>query len=173
LKACRLKCKTPRIVEQYNKELQEQMEHHHLASQLESLATQANTRQLTCMQQREYETFDALTTKSKLLAKVQCQKLPVGQVLWCPNLSKAISQILYWKGIRKRLLHGQVGNQLLHRLACKGNIQHWPKHLQFDETIQKTIQKSYKRYGQLKEDKGRCDMWLASLIDTQATTLQV
>jgi len=50
-------------------------------------------------------------------------KTTVGQVLWCPNLSRAIAQILYWKGIQKRLSNGHIGAQLLHRLACKGGSQ--------------------------------------------------
>jgi len=66
----------------------------------------AYNRCLMHVQQQEYEDIDVLTTKSKLLAEEKYWKLPVGQVPWCPNLSKAITQILYWKGIRKKLLNG-------------------------------------------------------------------
>jgi len=73
------------------------MEQHQLAAQLDALNMQTNNGCLTCAQQQEYEEIAVLTAKSK----VQCQKLSVGQVPWCPKLSKAIAQILYWKGIQK------------------------------------------------------------------------
>jgi len=67
-----------------------------------------------------------------------------------------------------------LGAQLLHRLAHKGGMQHQPEHLQFDkEKVQSNIQKAYKCYSNLKNDKNRCDTWLASLIKAQATALQV
>jgi len=56
----------------------------------------------------------------------------------------------------------------------KGGIQHQPKHFQLDkDTVHVQIQKAYKRYGKLKNNKNRCDTWLASLVEVQATALQV
>jgi len=112
--------------------------------------------------------------KSKTQAEAHCQKLPVSKVLLCPRLSKAIAQILYWKEICKRLLHSQIGAKLLHQLTCKGGMTHQTEHLQLDmDKIQSCIQKAYKCYGTLKNEKNRCDTWLASLIDAQAMALKV
>jgi len=60
-------------------------------------------------------------------------------------------------------------------VAPQASMQRWqPEHLHLEQdTIQSKIQKAYKCYGRLKEDKGRHNTWLASLIDTQATALQV
>jgi len=41
------------------------------------------------------------------------------------------------------------------------------------DKIHSSIQKAYKHYGNLKNDKNRHDTWLASLIEAQATALQV
>jgi len=113
-------------------------------------------------------------TKSKTLAEAQCWKLPVGKVPWCPRLSKAIAQILYWKGIQKQLLNSWIGSKLLHHLTCKGGMKHLTGHLQLDmDKIHLCIQKAYKHYGNLKNNKNRCGTWLASLIKAQVTALQV
>jgi len=117
LKARRLQCKDPRIVKRYNKELHKLLEQHRLVERLQVLSNQTQDQRINCAQQREYEEIDALTTQAKILAEAQCQKLPVGNVPWCPRLSKVIAQIWYWKGIQKRLLKGRIGAQLLHCLA--------------------------------------------------------
>jgi len=169
-----LQCRDPRIVERYNNALHQLLEQHGLVERLQALSNQTQNRRITRAQQREYEEIDALTTKAKILAEAQCRKLPVGNVPWCPRLSKAIAQIWYWKGIRKRHLKGRIGAQLLHRLARKGGMQHQPEHLQLElDKVTVQIQKAYKRYTKLKNDKNRRDTWLASLVEAQATAQQV
>jgi len=174
LKAWRLQCKDPRIIEYYNKELHKLLAQHRLVKRLQVLSNQTQNWRITRTQQREYEEIDALTTQAKILAEAQCRKLPVGKVPWCPQLSKVIAQIWYWKGIRKRLLNSQIGAQLLHHLACKGGMQHQLEHLQLNTNkVNANIQKAYKCYTKLKNDKNRWDTWLASLVEAQATARQV
>jgi len=98
LKARRLQCRDPRIVERYNNALHQLLEQHGLVERLQALSNQTQNRRINRAQQREYEEIDALTTQAKILAEAQCRKLPVGNVPWS-RLSKAIAQIWYWKGI--------------------------------------------------------------------------
>jgi len=53
-------------------------------------------------------------------------------------------------------------------------MQHQPEHLLLElEKVTAHIQKAYKRYTNLKNDKNRRDTWLASLVEAQATAQQV
>jgi len=119
LKAWRLKCNNPRIITKYNDVLQQQLEHHNLPRCIECLTSQVRHNRLTRQQKWDYEAIDHLSSEAKRHAESKCHKLTVGRVQWCPQLTKAIAQILYWKGIRKCHTGGHIGAQHLHRLAKK------------------------------------------------------
>jgi len=81
--------------------LQEKLSQHHLPQRIETLTQQVRHNRLTRKQQNEYEDINQLIMEAKKYTESKCQKLMVGQVPWCPQLTKAIAQILYWKGIYK------------------------------------------------------------------------
>jgi len=103
LKARRLKCKDPQIIQKYNKVLQQQLDIQKLPQRIEQLSLQTRHHRLTKQQQWDYEAIDRLSTDAKRHAKSKCRKLTVGWVQWCPQLTRAIARILYWKGLWKRL----------------------------------------------------------------------
>jgi len=51
--------------------------------------------------------------EAKRGAENHCQKLKRGQVQWCPQVTAAINQILFWKSILKRELGGKAGLSVL------------------------------------------------------------
>jgi len=101
LRARRLKCNDPRIVNKYNEALQEKLELHNLTQRMENLTQQVRNNRLTRKQQREYEEIDRLSSEAKKYVETKCQKLKAGHVQWSPQITKAIAQILYWKGLQK------------------------------------------------------------------------
>jgi len=119
LQARRLKCNDPRIIKKYNDILQLQLEAHQLPQRIERLTSQTRHHHLTRQQKWDYEEIDRLSSDAKRYSETKCRKLTVGKVQWCPKLTRAISRILYWKGLRKRLTGGNIGAQYLHRLAKK------------------------------------------------------
>jgi len=128
---------------------------------------------LNRQQQWDYEEIDRLSSDAKQHAESTCHKLTVGRVQWCPQLTKAIARILYWKGIRKCHTGGHIGMQHLHCLAKKGGTLHSLEHLQLAiTTIETHICQAYKQYAKLKKDTGRRDTWLKQLIAAQAQEQQ-
>ncbi len=79
----------------------------------------------------------------------------VGNVQWCPCITKAIARIQYWKGIKKQINKGHIRAKYLQRVAKKGGVLHHTEHLQLGaETIKAKIQQAYKAYQRLKNDTG-------------------
>jgi len=99
LKARRLKCEDPRIVTRYNQDLEKALNLSNLPDRLQALEKSVAGHRLTRKQQKLLEAIDEETTKAKLTAEQMCRKLLVGKVQWCPQLTKAIARILYWKGV--------------------------------------------------------------------------
>jgi len=93
------------------------LELYHLEQHIENLTQQVWNNCLTRKQQWEYEDIDCLSSEAKKYAETKCQKLKVGHIPWCPQITKAIAQILYWKGIWKRKRGGHIGSQQLQHLA--------------------------------------------------------
>jgi len=96
--ARRLHCKDPQVVTRYNNLLWESLQSTQLAWRASELSQQTSMR-LTQSQQIEYESIDKATTELKRYAENKCRKLKAGTVPWCPQVSKAINRILYWKGL--------------------------------------------------------------------------
>ncbi len=96
--ARRLHCKDPCVVARYNDLLWESLQETKLAQQATELLNQMGVR-FTISQQLEYESIDKKATELKRHAENKCQKLKAGTVPWCPQVSKAINHILYWKGL--------------------------------------------------------------------------
>jgi len=95
------------------------------------------------------------STASKLFAEAKCCKLTVRQVPWCPRITMAITRILYWKGLKKRILGGHIGAQHLQHLAKQGGIQHGTENLHLEEQqISAKVRQAYKSYQCLKMRQG-------------------
>jgi len=86
------------MVARYNDLLWESLQETKLAQHATELLQQTGMR-LTISQQLEYESIDKAATKLKQYAENKCRKLKAGTVPWCPQVSKAINRILYWKGL--------------------------------------------------------------------------
>jgi len=87
--------------------------------------------------------------EAKKYTKSKCRKLMVGQVLWCPQLTKA-------KGIYKWIQGGHIGSQYCQYKAVKGGVTHQIEHMDLaPEHIKSKIRQAYKLYLRLKNDKGR------------------
>ncbi len=133
LKACRLKCKDPRIIARYNLALEQELTSQNLPSCMQELESQAKSYQLTRAQQLALEAINRETTCAKLLVECLCWKLTVSKVQWCPKLTNAIVCILYWKGIRKCIQNGRIVAQYLLQIVKKGGLSHHPEHFDLTE----------------------------------------
>jgi len=91
--------KDPRVVARYNELLWESLQEAQLAQQARELSQQMGVR-LTRSQQLEYESIGKAATELKRYAENKCRKLKAGTAPWCPQVSKEINQILYWKGLQ-------------------------------------------------------------------------
>jgi len=57
----------------------------------------------------------------------------VGAVQWCPKVTQAIAQILYWKGIKKHQGGGHISTKYLACLAKQSGTSHNQEHLDRQE----------------------------------------
>jgi len=119
----------PWIVEQYNKFLAEEINWQELAQWLEGLVKQVTGKWLTRANQRILEDIDQAATAAKLVAEQHFHKLKIGKVPWSPSLTKVITMILYWKGIRKCLQGGHIQAKFLWCLVNKGGATHSQDHI--------------------------------------------
>jgi len=119
LKARQLKCEDPRIVAKYNLMLEMELTSQNLPCWMESLVEQVKGHRLTWAQQRKLENIDRETTCTKVMAEWNCQKLTLGKVQWCPQLTKAIACILYWKGIKKESREEELWHNIWQDLLRK------------------------------------------------------
>ncbi len=67
----------------------------------------------------------------------------LGNVPWCPQITKAIAQILYWKGIQKRTRGGHIG---AHYLQCMANHRGLCQQIEHLQHADNKMQQAYKHY---------------------------
>ena len=79
----RLQCKLSHSVKAYNKNLQQYIRIHKLATRAQALKENA-CQPLTDRQQKEYEEIDKLMTEGMKQSELQCRKLKMGGVQWTP-----------------------------------------------------------------------------------------
>jgi len=150
--ARRLQCKDPRVVNRYDNTLSEKLKEDNLAAKVSTLAAEIKIR-LTNNQQEQYEAIDKAATEYKRHAEKTCRKLHAGAVQWCPLVSHAIYQILYWKGMLSRKQGCAIGCSVLRTRAKKASIeQHVNNFSLAPQVIQDHIREAYKRFNQLKAD---------------------
>jgi len=116
--AHQLQCRDPRIVQWYNTILWEALQWDSIAEKAQKLATQVN-KHLSTAQKEEFKTIDRAATEYKWHAEKQCRKIRASAVPWCPQVSKTINRILYWKGLQNRLTGKRIGSSVIKRWAKK------------------------------------------------------
>jgi len=123
---------------------------------------------LTKRQQELYKAINKAATKYKRHAK-KCRKVHAGVVQWCLQVSRAIYQILYWKGMLSCKQGCAIGSSVLCARAKKARIDQHAQNFQLaPQDIQAQIRKAYKRFNQIKADPERRDTWIAGIIQVQA-----
>jgi len=142
-----LHCKDPRVVvSRYNDILWESLQETKMAQCAQELLKQAGVR-LTLSQKLEYESINKTTTELKRHTENKCRKLKAGTVPWCPQVSKAINRILYWKGLNNQLKGCAIGSSVLWQRAKKGGIYNHPSNFHLDPPIiQEQIRQAYKSF---------------------------
>jgi len=156
------------VVARYNNLLWESLQETQLAYRARELSKQMGVR-LTLSQQLEYESINKATTELKRHAENKCRKLKAGTVPWCPQVSKAINRILYWKGLQNQLKGCAIGSSVLQQRAKKGGINNHSSNFHLNlSSIQDQIQQAYKCFHRLKANPDWRDTWIANLIQAQA-----
>jgi len=122
-----LHCEDPQVVTRYNDLLWESLQLTQLARQASELSQQMSMR-LMQSQQTEYESIDKASTELKRYAENKCRKIKAGVVPWCPQVSKAINRILYWKGLQSQLKGCKIGSSVLRQREKRWHHQ-LPKQL--------------------------------------------
>jgi len=134
------------------------------------LAEGAKAGQLTKAQQDEYNWIDNVVVEAQQLAGNGCQKIKAGTIQWQSQVTCVLNKILYWKGLQKKIAGSCIGTLVLHSQAKKGGFQHELSNIWLSpETIKTQLTKAQNSFAQLKQDTKGQDMWLAGLIEVQAT----
>jgi len=97
----------------YLTELQIQSQAHNWQHWVENLCASIHGDRLTRAQMQEYEQINWEVTVGHLQAECHCQKLKMGKVPWSPTLTKAINNVLYWKGVIAKTWGRRVGTLVL------------------------------------------------------------
>ncbi len=164
-----LKCNDLQILNRYNSFLETQLKYQHIFKQLTSLQNEIHGNWITKSQVWEFKNINHVVTGTKLAAERQCHKLKIGNVPWCPSLTKAIQQILYWKGVLTKTCSGHIGTSVLRCRAKKAGLVHDLQQITRSKTeLQDKIKKAFQKYNWLKKNDLQCDTWLGQLIEAQA-----
>jgi len=106
---------------------------------------------------------------SKCFAERHCRKIKAGNIPWCPQVSRCINRILYWKGLLSRIQGSQISSSVLHARAKKAGIIHSQASLAIPiENLQSNIAAAYHTFSRIKKEPLRRDTWIANLIAAQA-----
>ncbi len=132
--AHRLQCKDPKVVTKYNQILYGN----------QSTGTLQGGQNLTYPNAAKWVWNHQQS--SNRISKT-CRKINARAIQWCPQVSQAINQILYWKGLRSQIQGCTVGSSVIKQQAKKVGIQHGPanfqlEHQEFKSTLDRHINTS-------------------------------
>jgi len=152
--------------------LLEQITLHDILARVHLLCQAAARGRLNCQEhKRSIKKVDNILSVAKVNAEQYCCKFHMGRVPWCPRISRAINQMLYWKGIKAQWLQSKIGSYILKVQAKKAGLMHTGEHVgHLDEEIQLHIKKACKHYERLKHDDLQWDTWLAQMVEEKAKT---
>jgi len=167
--ARRLQCKDPQIIAKYNGHLWSQLQKHDIPIRLTQVVSTIHHGFLSHNQCKVLDMIDQEVTMAHQVAEQQCRKFRSGQVLWCPLVTQAINQILYWKGVMKWINGSYIGTTILCTWAKKTGLCHGMHQLQLLlVVIQTKIKSAYHRFHWLKEQVDHRETWIAQIIAAQA-----
>jgi len=148
-----------------------QLQKHGISEHLQALADGAKVGRLTKAQQEEYDRIDNVVVEAQHLVENGCRKIKAGTIPWQPQVTCVLNKILYWKGLQKKIAGGRIGTLVLHSQAKKGRFQHELSNLWLTpEMIETQLTKAQQSFARLKQDTKGQDMWIAGLIEVQATS---
>jgi len=148
--ARRLQCADPRVVLQYNTLLHERLTTSNALSRVKALTDSITGTRLTKAQQAEYETLDNIVIDAKRFAERHCQKIKAGKIPWCPQVSRCMNRILYWKGLLCRIQGACIGLSVLRTWAKKAGILHSQVSLAIPiETLHSNIAAAYRAFSRI------------------------
>jgi len=169
--ARRLKCNDPRVVDKYNTTLWTELQKQQIPDTVQEMGKQLQKpTDVRRKHRNELNAINRQVCEAKHTAENQCRKMKCGAIQWCPQVTKAINKILFWKSVLKRESGGKVGLSILVTRAKKAGIDQVPflGECALDQ-IQQNISKAYKQFQYLKRDNHRRDTWLSQVIAAQAT----
>jgi len=167
--ARRLQCADPRIVLKYNNLLLNRLNNNNVFPRMKHLSETITGARLTKAQQAEYKTLDNIITDTKCFTERHCRKIKAGNIPWCPQVSRGINRILYWKGLLSKIQGSKIGSSVLSTRAKKAGITHSQASLAISiETLQSNITAAYCSFNRIKKEPLRRDTWIANLIAAQA-----
>jgi len=143
-----IKCLNPRVVQWYNKHLQQTIKQEGILEQLQNLY-QLGIKQVTDTQIQDFNKINQLMIKA---VEKKCRKFHVGKVPWTPVVMQAIYQILYWKGLKKWKTGGTICNMVLQHWVKTGLETYLDAHQQFElSKIQWKVKGAVQEYLQIKK----------------------
>ena len=116
--ACRLKCKDPRIVQNFHNYYVQKLMENNLLAHCQTLHQQAQQGNWTQEMATEWEAIDELWMDFLAQADRKCRKLRMGNVAWSPELSTAIKTVLAWKLLLRRFSNSTSSS--IHRISVNG-----------------------------------------------------
>jgi len=166
--ACRLQCRDPRVVDKYNTLLLQQLLLDQVPKRVQELSQEVSG-QPTRPQQRQFEALDTQLVAAKLQAERHCRKLRMGNIPWCPEVTRSINRILFWKGILRRVTGRVIGTSVLHSRAKAGGIP-WSTDYFAMATpeVEDKIQRAHKAFKVVKHTPDHRSTWIAGVIAAQA-----
>jgi hypothetical protein len=116
----------PRIVEQYNTILQNQLTYHKVSEKVKTFQRKIEQGIWSKQDQEEYERVDKIITESMLFAEKKSSKKYTNTFAWSPTLVQAIQAERFWKLHLKRNNGGQVHNSTLSNTMVAAGLQNIP-----------------------------------------------
>jgi len=158
------------VIDKYNELLLQQLLKDQVPQPVQALANALSGR-LTRPQQSQYELLDTQLVAAKIYAECHCQKLKMGNIQWCPEVTRSINRILFWKGILRRTTGRFIGSSVLRSRAKAGGIQWSQEYFTLPvQEVEEKIRWAYKAFKVVKQTPDRRSTWIAGVLAAQAAT---
>ena len=145
--ARRLKCKDPRIVQRYNKLLEEELQKHDVFNRTNKLF-QRFSNPMTKKQIQEYEKIDNIREAAMIYAEKHCRRLYMGGVKWSPQVTSQRVKIDYLKACISRRKGTKINTRTLIRKSRKAKFDASGMDMY---TLSSMLDKAFKEYKRIKQ----------------------
>ena len=146
--ARRLKCRDPRIVDRYNRTLEEFLRRNNVFSRIQKLYSSFQN-PLTSDQINELEDIDNLRVEGMIHAESKCRKLKMGSIRWSPQIQESMDMIKYLKLTISRKMGRKVTARLLIQLSKKLKVNRERKSI---EELKVLLGEAYETFKRLKKE---------------------